>query len=240
MPIRANALVVMAKAPLPGSVKTRLLPFLSAAQAAALARALLLDQLEHLRALRNTDLYLAFTPPHARRLIRRLAPALFEIFSQSGADLGARMQNIFAALFGRGHRRIVLIGGDLLPVPLSHFAQAFAYLDHPRSRAVLGPSRDGGYCLIGLNRSLPEIFIDMRWSHDQVFAQTLVRLRALHVPTLELPQWFDIDRPADLTLVRSALDSRLRITAPKTFRIVRALTITKRRIPCANKRTAID
>ena len=133
MPIRANALVVMAKAPIPGSVKTRLMPVFSALEAAALARALLLDQLEHLRALRNTDLYLAFTPPGARRLIRRLAPPRFEIFSQSGADLGARMRHIFATLFAQGHRRIVLIGGDLPPVPLRYFTQAFTYLDAKKS-----------------------------------------------------------------------------------------------------------
>ena len=202
MPIRANALAVMAKAPIPGTVKTRLMPFLSAAQAAALARALLIDQFEHLRTIRNADLYLAFTPIDANRLIRRLAPPRFAIFPQHGADLGARMQKVFATLFAKGHKRIVLIGGDLLPVPLSHFAQAFAYLDHPRPRAVLGPSRDGGYYLIGLNRSLPEIFIDMSWSHDQVLAQTLARLRALNAPTLQLPPWFDIDTVDDLRVFR--------------------------------------
>jgi hypothetical protein len=113
-------------------------------------------------------------------------------------------------------------------VPLSHFAQAFTYLDHPGPRAVLGPSTDGGYYLIGLNRSLPEIFIHMRWSHDQVFAQTVLRLRALHVPTLALPQWFDIDRPADLLFARSALDSGLRRTAPKTSQIFRRIRIAKK------------
>jgi rSAM/selenodomain-associated transferase 1 len=201
MPISANALAVMAKAPIPGTVKTRLMSFLSAAQAAALARALLIDQLEHLRTIRNADLYLAFAPIDARRLIRRLVPPRFTIFPQRGADLGARMQKVFATLFAKGHKRIVLIGGDLLPVPLSHFAQAFAYLDHPRPRAVLGPSRDGGYYLIGLNRALPEIFVEMSWSHDQVFAQTLARLRDLNAPTLQLPRWFDIDTVDDLQRV---------------------------------------
>lgn len=207
MPIRANALVVMAKAPIPGSVKTRLMPVFSALEAAALARALLLDQLEHLRALRNTDLYLAFTPPGARRLIRRLAPPQFEIFPQSGAGLGARMQKVFATLFAKGHKRIVLIGGDLLPVPLRYFTQAFTYLDAkksrfrfdvPQQRVVLGPSLDGGYYLVGLNRELPVLFRRMTWSHGQVLAVTLARLRALKLPSLQLSPWFDIDTPADL------------------------------------------
>ena len=207
MPIRANALVVMAKAPIPGGVKTRLMPVFSALEAAALARALLLDQLEHLRALRNTDLYLAFTPPGARRLIRRLAPPRFEVFSQAGGDLGARMRHIFAMLFAQGHRRIVLIGGDLPPVPLRYFTQAFTYLDAkksrfrfdvPQQRVVLGPSLDGGYYLVGLNRELPVLFRRMTWSHGQVLAVTLARLRALKIPSFQLSPWFDIDTPADL------------------------------------------
>jgi len=228
MPTRANALVIMAKAPTPGRVKTRLMPFLSGSQAAALCRALLVDQLEHLCAVRNADLYLAFSPRDVRRSMRRMAPARFQLFPQHGRDLGERMHDIFTTLFAKGHKRIVLIGADLLPVPLSRFAQAFAYLDHPGPSAVLGPSTDGGYYLIALNRSLPEIFIRMRWSHDQVFAQTLLRFHALHVPTLELPLWFDIDRPADLIFVRSALDSRLRRTAPKTSQIVCSIKIARK------------
>jgi uncharacterized protein len=228
MPIRANALVVMAKAPIPGSVKTRLMPVFSALEAAALARALLLDQLEHLRALRNTDLYLAFTPPGARRLIRRLAPPRFKIFSQAGGDLGARMRHIFATLFAQRHRRIVLIGGDLPPVPLRYFTQAFTYLDakksafHPPSarhilsgvkggqsgefdgvqqRVVLGPSLDGGYYLVGLNREQPALFDRMTWSHDRVLAQALQKLDSVAVHTKQLPPWFDVDTIEDLQRV---------------------------------------
>jgi len=244
MPIRANALVVMVKAPIPGRVKTRLMPFLSAAQAAALARALLLDQLEHLRALRNTDLYLAFTPAHARRLIRRLAPAPFEIFSQSGGDLGARMQHIFATLFARGHRRIVLIGGDLPPVPLRYFTQAFTYLDAkksafhpplakhvlsgieggeregldgPQQRAVLGPSLDGGYYLVGLNREQPALFDRMTWSHDQVLTQALQKLDSVAVRVKQLPPWFDFDTIEDLPrvlLLRGSARKAMKNTLP--------------------------
>jgi glycosyltransferase A (GT-A) superfamily protein (DUF2064 family) len=207
----------MAKAPIPGAVKTRLVPFLSIDEAAELARALLIDQLSHLKAISTADLYLAFTPQETAALMHELAPPEFALFSQTHGDLGARMQNIFANLFAKGHKYIVLIGADLPPVPLGYFTQAFIHLhgkkspihppfvkgerggfDGPQQRVVLGPSRDGGYYLIGLNRQVPEIFTDMRWSHDQVFAQTLVKLRALTVPTLELPQWFDVDTPADL------------------------------------------
>ena len=244
MPIRANALVVMAKAPIPGGVKTRLMPVFSALEAATLARALLLDQLEHLRALRNTDLYLAFTPPGARRLIRRLAPSRFEVFSQAGGDLGRRMRHIFATLFAQGHRRIVLIGGDLPPVPLRYFTQAFTYLDAkkspfypplakhvvsgvergekegfdgPQQRAVLGPSLDGGYYLVGLNREQPALFDRMTWSHDQVLAQALQKLDSVGVRAKQLPPWFDVDTIDELQrvlLLRGSSRKAMRNTLP--------------------------
>ena len=198
MPIRADALAVMAKAPIPGSVKTRLVPFFSSDEAAELARALLLDQLNHLSAFSSVDRYLAFSPRDAGGVMRLMAPDCFELFSQTGGDLGARMQHIFATLFAKGHKKIILIGADVPPVPLSHFAQAFAYLNDPESCAVLGPSCDGGYYLIGLNRESSEIFVNMTWSDEQVLARTLARLAPLGVKTWQLPGGFDIDTSDDV------------------------------------------
>ncbi|HEX7230194.1 MAG TPA: TIGR04282 family arsenosugar biosynthesis glycosyltransferase [Candidatus Binatia bacterium] len=225
MRIRANALAVMAKVPIPGSVKTRLTPFFSAAQAAALARALLMDQLENLRALRNADLYLAFAPASARRLIRHLAPPQFEIFPQRGAELGARMQNVFATLFTEGYQRIVLIGGDLPPVPLDYFTRALAYLDHPESRAVLGPTHDGGYYLVGLNRNQPAIFDQMTWSHDQVLRQTLERIVSFDIKGHLLPRWHDIDTIDDVRCLQSTLARLVEKTAPRTFSFLRQIKL---------------
>ncbi len=88
-------------------------------------------------------------------MMRQLAPASFELFPQSEGDLGARMHNIFSVLFAKEYKNVVLIGADLPPVPLDYFAQAYEYLDGPQPRVVLGPSRDGGYYLVGLNRPLP-------------------------------------------------------------------------------------
>jgi glycosyltransferase A (GT-A) superfamily protein (DUF2064 family) len=238
------------------------MPGLSAQQAAALARALLLDQLEHLRAFRIADLYLAFTPPDARRLIRRLAPARFEIFSQSGANLGARMRHIFATLFARGHRRIVLIGGDLPPVPLKYLTQAFAYLAAKKSpfdpplakhvlsgvevqgrggfhgaqqRAVFGPSLDGGYYLVGLNREQPALFDRMTWSHDRVLAQALEKLDSVGVRRKQLRSWFDVDTVDDvqrLLLLRGSSQKAM----TNTLSLLHRLPILKRRSPSQKQR----
>src|SRR5262245_33905978 len=115
MPTRANALAVMAKAPVPGAVKTRLVPLPTPEQAAELYRALLLDQLEHLTALEGADLYVAFTPNEAKTLVEALVPPGYQCFAQRGGDLGERMHEALSELSRRGHRNLILIGSDLPP-----------------------------------------------------------------------------------------------------------------------------
>lgn len=223
MPIHGNALAVMAKAPIGGMVKTRLVPPLSPAEAAELCRALLLDQLGHLRALAHADLYLAYTPADARPVIEDLIPPEFRCFSQSGDELGARMSHIFDHLLDE-YRQVVLIGGDLPALPLPYLEQAFATLAEPGKRIVLGPSRDGGYYLVGMNRRTPEMFQSMRWSHDQVLSQTLAKLAALGIKADFMPPWFDIDTVDDLRCLQSSTDPSLRDRLKHTLRLLPKLT----------------
>jgi len=204
--MRANALVLMAKAPLAGAVKTRMLPALSAEEAAELSRRLLLDQLAHLASVTAAELYLAFTPDEAKTSMQALAPPAFRLIAQEGGDLGARMQHLFESLRVVGHRNIALIGSDVPPPAMSLFDDAYDYLQNPETRAVLGPSRDGGYYLIGLNHAVGEIFAGMTWSHAAVLAQTRERLAARNIDTLLLAPWFDVDTPDDLRDLRAHID----------------------------------
>src|SRR5919109_4952226 len=143
--------------------------------------------------------------PKAGQVKTRLLPAL-RLICQEGDDLGERMKRLFEHLRALGHKNIVLIGSDLPALPCLFFDEAYAYLQSPTARAVLGPSRDGGYYLIGLNQSVPEIFEAMAWSHDQVLEQTRVKLASLRIDTLLLPLWFDIDTPDDLRRLKSQFD----------------------------------
>jgi uncharacterized protein len=217
MPTRVDALAVMAKAPVPGLVKTRLAPTLTAEHAAELCRALLLDQLEHLTVLGNADLYLAFAPEDAASMMASLAPPCYQCFPQRGDDLGARMENVLAELWRRGHRHALLIGGDLPPVPLKFFDRAFASLAVDRHRVVLGPSLDGGYYLIGMNRPAPQIFSAMTWSHNRVLAETTERLVRSGIDFILLPEWFDVDCAADLDRLRAMSDPALRAAMKRTL-----------------------
>ena len=223
MPIRANALAVMAKAPIPGTVKTRLVPPLSDEQACELYCALLLDQLDNLTGLSEIDLYLAYTPAHAAPLIENLSPPGFQYFPQRGVDLGARMGDVFAELWRRGHHHLVLIGSDLPVLRLEILRDAFKYLDAPDRRAVLGPSQDGGYYLVGMNQAIPEIFSGMTWSHDGVLADSLVKLHELCIDFALLPDWFDVDTMADIQRLRGLDDPIGSAMMKRTLECVRRL-----------------
>jgi uncharacterized protein len=225
MAIHANALAVMAKAPLAGQVKTRLLPVLTAQEAAELSRSLLVDQLNQLQELDAIDFYLFFAPDEARLLMTELAPPGFCLLPQQGDDLGARMAAIFAKLFQMGYKNIVLIGGDLPPVPLRYFTEAYGFLEASNQRVVLGPSRDGGYYLVGCNQPAPQIFQGMSWSHNQVLAQTRDKLARLQIDYHLLPLWFDIDAPDDLLYLKSVLDAVLKKRMPNSLPLLRRLDL---------------
>jgi rSAM/selenodomain-associated transferase 1 len=217
MPTSANALAVMAKAPVAGLVKTRLMPPLDEKQAAELYRALLIDQLEHLTALSIADLYVAFTPGEASQMIENLAPAGYHCFPQAGSDLGDRMQEVLAELRRRGHRNAIVLGSDLPPVPLTTLHEAFKRLSADRKRVVLGPSQDGGYYLIGMNQPTPEVFFGMSWSHQRVLADTTEKLRQLGIDFCLLPHWLDVDTAEDLARLRAIRDPLTRAGMKRTL-----------------------
>ena len=214
----------MAKAPLPGTVKTRLVPPLTAEQAAQLYRALLLDQFEHLRALGGVARYVFYAPANAEMLFRDLAGADYTYRAQSDGDLGERMKQIIADLWRLGHQNLVLIGSDLPALPLAILDKAFVQLARADRRVVLGPSEDGGYYLIGMNQPVPALFANMTWSHPQVLAETTRRLDVLGVSYDLLSSWFDLDRVEDLRRLHRAHDSAIALAAARTLAYLEQLS----------------
>jgi rSAM/selenodomain-associated transferase 1 len=224
MPTPANALAIMAKAPVAGAVKTRLVPPLSPAQAAEFYGALLLDQFDHLRHYAGAERYVFYAPADAGEVFRDLVGANYVYLAQRGGDLGARMRNVFTELRRLGHRNTLLIGSDLPALPWAILDEGFAQLAQAKSQVVLGPSRDGGYYLVGMNRPTPEIFQQMTWSHDRVLAETQARLRALAVPFGLLPGLFDFDTVEDLRDWRDARGTAISAAMPRTRECLKKLT----------------
>lgn len=218
----ANALAVMAKAPVAGKVKTRLTPFLSSKGAAELYRCLLLDLLESLRSFREADLFIAFTPVEAASFFKEIAG--FACFPQQGQDLGERMNHAFMELSNKGYRNIVLVASDLPVFPARFLEDAFAILEGPEENSViLGPSRDGGYYLIGMSRLINEIFHGIPWSSESVLPATIEKLASLGIQICLAPRWFDIDTLADLRDMEAHVRHHGAAPQPRTARFLDGL-----------------
>src|SRR5207249_143909 len=177
MLMEAIAVVIMAKAPRAGEVKTRLCPPLSLADASELYRRFLLDKIDQVRALRTASPAIAYTPAEARAFFEEIAPG-FVLVPQRGADLGDRLANSLGELLDQGYRGALAIDSDTPTLPLGFLEQGLDLLTTPEVDVVLGPTEDGGYYLIGLRTVYRELFEAMAWSTSRVFPETIRRADA--------------------------------------------------------------
>jgi rSAM/selenodomain-associated transferase 1 len=205
----STVVIVFARAPRPGSVKTRLVPLLGAEGAAALHAKLIKRTLAAVRGASFAAAELHCAPdaddPFFRHCAARYAVRLVP---QCGADLGARMRAACeAALAGGG--RALLLGTDCPALTPGYLRGAERALAAGRD-AVVGPAEDGGYVLIGLARCDARLFEDIAWGEATVMAQTRARLTELGWRWRELETLWDVDRPQDYErlLASGLLDSR--------------------------------
>jgi len=189
-----DALLVFAKVPRPGNVKTRLTPVLTAEEAARLYKAFLSDALAQYTSL-PVDVRLYLAPPVPEGGLD-LVPDAVPVVAQEGASLGARMRNAFEASL-RTYDRCCVIGTDHPTLPSAYLRKAFQVLGQDRSLCI-GPSEDGGYYLIGMNAFYPVLFEGMTYSHPRVFRDTLARVEKTDARLTVLPKWYDVDTPQTL------------------------------------------
>jgi rSAM/selenodomain-associated transferase 1 len=199
----SGILIVFAKAPRPGRVKTRLARALGAAAAARLHARLLERALASARQARCAEVELHCAPDCAHPLLRRVARRYrARLRAQSGGDLGERMHRAFAGALGRS-AAAVLVGSDCPGLGPRALRAAFDALAGGMD-AVLAPAADGGYALLGLRRAAPRLFESIAWGGPQVLEQTRARLAAAGLRWRELAQVRDVDRPADVARLRRA------------------------------------
>lgn len=191
-------LIIFAKAPLPGQVKTRLAAAVGAEAAAGLAARMLAHTLAQAVAADLTSIELCGSPAGHPLLASAAERAGVALTGQVEGDLGRRMGAAFRRTLAR-HRRVLMIGTDcpaLRPADLAQAAAALSGCD-----AFLRPTDDGGYILIGLSRFHPRLFEAMPWSTPAVMEQTRLRLRRLGWRWQEGTALADVDEPADLALL---------------------------------------
>lgn len=214
MPLAKPTLIIFGRLPVPGQCKTRLIPALGAQGAAQLYSRMLLRTLREAQAANLGDVILMLTPsPQAARLDASLAPLMAELDrelehglvhepntiritleAQPEGTLGERMQQAMARHLPNGP--VMLMGSDLPALDSQRLREAADEL--ALHDAVLQPSKDGGYGLIGLNQPCPDAFSLARWSHANVCLETLTQLTHAGRATYCLPVSWDVDEPEDL------------------------------------------
>jgi len=145
-------------------------------------------------------------------------PNTIDVWPQGNGDLGDRVERVLARALDDSAFAIAL-GADTPGLPQRFLKEARRALsDHD---AVIGPTDDGGFYLLGLRRCPSGLLSELPWGDDTTFAATLARLGARGLSTHVLPRWFDIDRPDDLDRIRAVI-ARGEITAPRTEQALRS------------------
>jgi rSAM/selenodomain-associated transferase 1 len=201
-----SAVAIMAKAPQPGEVKTRLCPPLSHRAAAELYRCFLLDKIAQVNALQRAAPVVSYSPSDSQLTFQALAPAHFILIPQRGDDLGARILSTFDQLFRQGYTPVMVIDSDTPTLPTAYLERALGLIAESENDIVLGPTEDGGYYLIGLRQSHRELFEQIPWSTSQVFPETRRRSAQYGLTVACAEYWYDVDTPDDLARLSRSFD----------------------------------
>jgi rSAM/selenodomain-associated transferase 1 len=207
--IPSRSLLLFARYPAAGRVKTRLVPRYTPEEALELHRALLADSLDLLndaaaRTSAAAVLYLSEPGNLDAELSARQGAACVAV--QQGLDLGERLAKAFEERFSAGSRQVVVLGSDSPHLPPERIVRAFDQLES--HQVVVGPARDGGYYLIGATRLHPELFRAIPWGTGQVYRETVRRARQEGIPLASLPAWDDVDTPEALAALWKEIQNR--------------------------------
>jgi len=205
-------LVIMAKAPKPGVVKTRLAQSLPLAAVVELYRCLLDDTMALARSLDDVEVAIMCPASDVEDLSRTVGDSI-PIVAQSGDGLAAGLTSVFAHFAAAGHRRIVAFNSDSPHLPASVLKSAFRAL--AQRDLVIGPTHDGGYYLVGSTAPHPGLFAGDGLGTTNAYEALLGRVRALGLSVSLTDPFYDIDVADDLSRLAGELRS-VPARAPRT------------------------
>jgi len=192
-----KGLIVFAREPIPGQVKSRLAASIGDHAAAEQYESMLQQVLHTSRDISDieTVIFWACREESLLMLAERYRCASR---SQTQGNLGERMQAAFEEMFASGFDACCIIGSDAPDLPVAYILDAYRLLETQKPDVVFGPSRDGGYYLLGLRQIWPKLFINISWGSSEVLAQSMAAACASGLSTALLPEWQDIDTAEDL------------------------------------------
>ncbi|MFQ5443639.1 MAG: TIGR04282 family arsenosugar biosynthesis glycosyltransferase [Nitrospinales bacterium] len=198
-----HALILFARVPALGKVKTRLESLLDQETVFQLYKHFLDDSIEKIRSVKGVDSWVGVYPPQDINYFQDIASqGCITVITQEGDDLGDRMRNTIAQRLREDYEKVIIIGSDSPSLPVTYIEKAF----QSDKDIVIGPSTDRGYYLIGMNRVLFDIFDGVPWGTENVLDATLERVKQVGASLELLPVWYDVDRPEDLRFLKVHLD----------------------------------
>jgi len=199
-----GTLVIMAKAPKPGMVKTRLIAHLPQSAVTALYRCLLEDTLALAKSLPNIDVAI-MCPEADHEEMSQLFGKTVKVVSQKGAGLAAGLTSVFRHFTAAGNQRVIAFNSDTPHLPPAVLQSAFEILT--MHEVVIGPTHDGGYYLVGAKASHPTLFDAEGMGTKSALDRLLTRTKELELSTGFTEQFYDIDIANDLVLLAQELQS---------------------------------
>ena len=192
-----RCLLLFVKNPERGKVKSRLATTIGDDSAVSVYKNIVDRMLSTLKQ-GTFPLYICFSPKNAQKPVKNWLGREYRYIPQNGKDLGERMRNGFIDGFAMGHKRVVLMGSDIPDLPMKYIVEAFKSLK--AMDAVIGPAYDGGYYLIGFKDKTfsPQVFEGIAWGTQNVFDETLKKLKRFRRTIHTLPYLRDIDTAEDL------------------------------------------
>lgn len=206
-----KGLIIFAREPVPGKVKTRLARDIGDKSAADIYSAMLGDIINQTSTLKDIRV-LIFWSLENEPFPAINATAHLGVFRQKGSDLGERMANAFSTAFANDINACCIIGSDSPDLPVDFITQAFTNLACDETDIVYGPTEDGGYYLLGMKQLWQRIFENIPWSSPAVLNTTRARIDELKLNGKSLPIWYDIDTLADLQQLAAGSESSAPLT----------------------------
>ena len=218
-------LIIFTRYPETGTTKTRLIPVLGAKGAANLQRKMTehtLSRVKGLAASNNLTIEIRYDGGN-EHLMRRWLGSKFEYASQGDGDLGGRMRRAFEDAFKSGAAASIIIGTDIPDLTVADITKAFAALK--QKKMVIGPAKDGGYYLIGLQKNavlqaVTELFAGIKWGEHDVLKKTLNISKRLGLNYSLINELDDVDRPEDLFIWERSQVLEHRDVAPDGISVI--------------------
>ncbi len=190
-----EAIIIFTRIPIPGKIKTRLMPCYTPLECAQLHSYFLRDIVAECEKTEK-DIYIFYAPDGNVKILKKVLGFEQAYSKQQGDNIGSRMQQSMEEVFQNGYEKCILIGSDVPGLKAKHLEESFRMLDEKDT--VLGPTEDGGYYLIGSRKSIPEAFEESHYSQGEVAKATKDKLEAAGYTVARAEKLLDIDTPKDL------------------------------------------